>query len=328
MFRAHMIGAGAMGSLFGFLLAEAGCAVTLVDPSPERLKSLERNGLVLEENGRERPCRPSAPYGNGPAIRAVPTAEQAGPADAVFLSVKAGRTGAAARAARACLEPHTLVLSLQNGLGNIEAMREAGLGVFAAGTTACGASLTDSGTVRPAGRGETVLGWVDGPPSPALQGTLERLLFFFDAASLPWRVSENIQGVIWTKLLVNAGINAVTALTGVPNGVMATDPDARALLEAAVREGAALAGAEGVALETDDPVGHALAVARGTAANRSSMLQDMDAGRLTEIEAINGAIAARAARRGLAAPVNAALASLVRMAERRAASGKTALPGA
>jgi 2-dehydropantoate 2-reductase len=314
-----MLGAGAMGGLFGFLLAETGQRVTLVDPRPEILAAVARNGLVLEEDAVARVRRDLA-------VRA--SAPLAGEADVVLVSVKARDTVDAAGAAAPCLTPETLVLTLQNGLGNGEAItaavrsaaRAAGredLDAFipAVGVTACGATMVEPGRVRLAGRGETVLGWPGPCPHPRAAARLEELCRLLRRAGLSARLSGAIQGQVWTKLLVNAGINAATALCGVKNGVMASNPDAAALLRAAVAEGMAVAAALGIALAHPDPAAHALAVAEATAGNDSSMLQDLRAGRPTEIQAINGAIAEQAAALGLPAPVNATLARLVRIRE-------------
>ena len=318
--RIHMLGAGAMGSLFGFLLAERGRRVTLIDTRRELLDAVTHGGLTLEEDGEARTLADIA-------VQADPAL--AGEADMVLVFVKAGDTDAAVRSVFPCLRPDTLVLTLQNGLGNGEAVmravrtraaeegREALQGfVPAAGVTACGATMLVPGRVRFAGRGETVVGALDAGMHAGALARLEDFCALLQRAGLPARISPAIRSQIWTKLLVNAGINAVTALCRVPNGAMAANPEAAAVLRDAVREGMAVAAALGIALDVPDPVAHTMRIAEATAANRSSMLQDILAGRPTEIGVINGAIADLAEESGIPAPVNATLARLVRVRER------------
>ena len=125
-------------------------------------------------------------------------------------------------------------------------------------------------------------------------------------------VSSNMEGLIWDKLLVNVGINALTAITGLPNGRLPEDPHTCAIMEEAVREGVRVAEAKGVTLTYEDAAAHCAQVARTTALNRSSMLQDMEAARPTEVDMINGAVVREAEKLGLDAPVNRTLTRLVK----------------
>jgi 2-dehydropantoate 2-reductase len=136
------------------------------------------------------------------------------------------------------------------------------------------------------------------------------------SAGLEAQARADLPSLLWEKLLVNAAINPLTALTGLPNGGLAEDKLLRDLMLAAVAEGAAVAAAEGVALP-EDPVRRAVEVCRRTAQNRSSMLQDLDRGRRTEVDAINGFIVRKAKVYGIPAPVNGALYALVKGRERR-----------
>jgi 2-dehydropantoate 2-reductase len=133
----------------------------------------------------------------------------------------------------------------------------------------------------------------------------------FNACGLPAELSHDLDALIWSKLLVNVGINALTALLRVPNGVLAEAAEARALMAQAVAEAVAVARARGTALAEADPLEHVLAVARATGANRSSMLQDVLRGSPTEIAAINGAVVREGRRLGVPTPVNSLLTSLV-----------------
>lgn len=299
--RAAVIGAGAMGCLFGASLAEAGCAVTFVDIRPEVVDAITANGILLEQATGTR-----AVSGLAASTDFAPIAK----AKLVVVFVKATATAAAARAASRFLHPRALVLSLQNGLGNIE--RLCSLlppASVVAGTTGCGAAELRPGHVRVAGIAETVIGELHGEHSERIARTAELL----SAAGLATRVSANITGVVWTKLLANAGINALAALTGLTNGQVASVAEAFAIARQAVLEAAAVAAASGVSLTTDDPVAHLRHVAEMTARNHASMLQDVRAKRMTEIDAINGEIARRGQALGIPVPVNSLLASLVRL---------------
>ena len=293
--RLAIVGAGAMGGVIGFYLA-AVADVTLVDPWAEHVAAIAARGLACERDGGA----------EARAVRATTDPAEAAPADAAIVLVKARQTPWAAEACRRALAPDGVAYTLQNGVGNREVLAAA-LGEARAGqgVTALGGTLLGPGRVRHAGAGPTTLG---AAPDPARAQALAALL---SAAGLPAAVSPDVEGLVWGKLVVNAGINALTALLRVPNGALAETPEARALLEAAVAEAAAVAAARGVALPYADPAAHALAVARATGANRSSMLQDALRGAPTEVASINGAIAREGARLGVPTPLNAALAALV-----------------
>jgi 2-dehydropantoate 2-reductase len=180
-----------------------------------------------------------------------------------------------------------------------------GEGRIGQGVTTLGATLLGPGRVRHAGQGLTTFGTA---PDRAGIAALARL---FEACGLPAELTEDLEALIWGKLVANAGINALSALLRVPNGALAATPQARALLERAATEAAAVAAARGVRLPYADPAAHALAVAQATGANRSSTLQDVLRGTPTEIDAINGAVAREGRRLGVPTPVNALLAELV-----------------
>lgn len=290
-----IVGAGALGGVVGFYLA-AGADVTLVDPWEEHVAAIAARGLSCERDGAAEVR----------AVRATTDPAAAGPADAALVLVKARQMAWATEACRLALAPDGVAYTLQNGVGNREALAAA-LGEMRAGqgVTALGATLLGPGRVRHAGLGHTTLG---AAPDPARAAALAALLA---RCGLPASVEADVEALVWGKLVVNAGINALTALLRVPNGALAEAPAARALLEAAVAEAAAVAAARGVALPYPDPAAHVLAVARATGANRSSMLQDALRGAPSEAATINGAVAREGARLGVPTPLNAALAALV-----------------
>lgn len=297
--RLAIIGAGAMGGVLGYYLA-AHADLVLIDPWAEHVAVISAEGLRCERDDA---------LGVRP-VRAVADPAQAGPVDAAFVLVKARQTPWAAEAARQCLAPGGVAYTLQNGVGNAEALAGAlGAHRVGQGVTALGGTLLGPGRVRHAGMGLTVLG---SAPDADLARRLADLLA---AAGLPAEVSPDIDGLVWGKLLVNVGINAITALLRAPNGALAEPGPARDLLALAVAEAAAVAAARGTRLPYADPVEHVLAVARATAANRSSMLQDVLRGAPTEIATINGAIVREGARLGIPTPVNATLVKLVEALE-------------
>ncbi len=282
-----ILGAGALGTLFAHALSSHTSAeVWLFAQRPF--------GDVLEVEGTE-----------GAPVRVTTAPSQ--PVDLLLVLVKAYATADALRWAAGAIGPSTVGLTLQNGLGNAEALAEVlGPGRVLAGTTAQGATLLAPGRVRHAGRGPTYLApWAPGGADPAPVAEL------LCQARIPTEAVADPQPLLWGKLAVNCGINALTALLRVPNGELLRRPGARRLMEAAAREAGEVARASGVTL-ADEPVARTLAVAEATAANRSSMLQDVEAARRTEIDAINGAVAERARRLGIAAPTNETLADLVR----------------
>jgi 2-dehydropantoate 2-reductase len=292
-----VIGAGAMGSLFGALLAEAGQPVTLVDLQRDHVDRVNARGLTIESGTSSR------------TVRVPATVDPAGldPADLCIVFVKSNHTADAARTAVGLCGPSSMVLTLQNGMGNAEILAEIlGPSRVIAGTTSHGATFLKPGRIRHAGAGETVIG----PWLKARHTDVETLSDFFNQAGIATHTDSDIRSVMWAKLLINVGINAITALTGISNGQLLDLEPTRRLSAEAVREAAAVAKALSIAIE-GDPVEKVFSVAEATAANRSSMGQDVDNARMTEIAAINGFVVRQADKAGLPAPVNRTLTALV-----------------
>jgi 2-dehydropantoate 2-reductase len=213
-----------------------------------------------------------------------------------LVLVKAWQTERAARQLADCLAGDGLALTLQNGLGNYEALlRRLGSARVALGSTTTGATLLGPGLARAGGEGTISI-----ERHPAL-GLMEEAL---KSAKFEVQIVEDAQSLIWGKLVVNAAINPLTALLRVPNGELLENPAARELMSALAYEAAQVAEAENVHLPFADPLMAAEEVARKTAANHSSMLQDVLRGAPTEIEAICGAITRRGEQHGVATPVN------------------------
>jgi len=235
------------------------------------------------------------------AVRVTADPRALGPLDAVLIAVKTHATVAALAPLRDVLAPSVPLISLQNGLDAVADV-ESALGARAAlalAPTTEAALLLEPGLVRHTGRGRTTLGWArghDGGP------WLETCAALFRSAGLETRVVTPIEPFVWAKAIVNAAVNPLTALAGVPNGELLERPDLARRLAAVVREGAAVAAAAGIALPFADPVAYANDVVRSSAANRSSMLRDVERGRPTEIEAIAGALVRYAHRYGVPTP--------------------------
>jgi 2-dehydropantoate 2-reductase len=304
-----IVGAGAMGSLLGFHLA-ARAEVWMLTGWQAQIDALSARGITCEDGGVAQTRR----------VHAAADPAEIGACDLVLVLVKSHQTVRAATQALALVEAAPLasaavtfsalqrsVFTLQNGLGNREILA-ATLGAerVGQGVTTLGATLLGPGRVRQTGRGDTTFG--AGPNAEAARVLVELFL----ACGLPAGLTDDLDGLVWGKLVVNAGINALSALLRVPNGALAELPNARELLSEAVAEAAAVAQARGVALPYADPIAHTLSVARATAANQSSMLQDILRGSRSEIEAINGAVVREGMRLGVATPVNATLTRLVR----------------
>ncbi|MEJ5365110.1 MAG: ketopantoate reductase family protein [Desulfosoma sp.] len=304
MMRVMIVGAGAMGSLFGARFAAAGAPVFLLDVDAVHVSAIRTHGLRLKElSGEEKTFRLEA--------SCEPMAWDP-PADLILVMVKSYATQEALRlVSPQSVGPRTLFLSLQNGMGNAEILsRLVGGDRVLVGVTAQGATKLAPGLVRHGGVGPTFFGSLSGSPPNGIA----ELLHLFSASGLEAAYRPDIRDLLWHKLCVNVGINAVTALCGIDNGSVAALDPARRLCEAAVSEAVAVARAEGIALP-EDMTERVLAVAEATASNRSSMRQDVEGRRPTEIEAINGAVVRSARRLGLAAPVNWTLTQLVKIRE-------------
>lgn len=309
--RVRVLGTGAVASLVGARLARSGAAeVTLVGTWAEALSALRSDGVTVEEP-RETWTVPVAAARLGEAL---------GPADLVLVAVKSHRTAAVATAAAASLEPDGLVVTLQNGLGNLEILEAAaGRGHTATGVSRLGASMVGPARVRSVGVGEILLGSHHAP-----QGRLERAAQLLTLSGTPTQVCTDVDRVVWQKLVANCAINPLSALRGLPNGALLLDPEARPMLEAAALEVGAVAAARGIDLQAD-PVALTVAVAEATAANRSSMLQDRDRSFPTEIDALCGAIVAEGKRLGVPTPVNRWLWDEVRTRETGATTSMSSL---
>jgi 2-dehydropantoate 2-reductase len=301
--KVAVVGAGAMGSLFGAMLAEAGNEVWLYDVWLEHVQTINQNGLQIEREGKTRTVK----------IKATADPQQIGQAELVIIFVKSSQTNLAAETARTIAGSKGSVMTLQNGMGNADAVAEfIEPERILAGTTSHGATLLGAGSIRHAGSGPTTIGaWCQTKDSLQRAGQLAE---FFNRAGIKTKSVADVRSVVWNKLLINIGINAITALTHIKNGQILDLEITRELSRNAVAEAVNVARAENIKIQ-DDALERVFKVAEATARNRSSMGQDVDHRRQTEIAAINGFIVREAKRLGLAVPVNFTLTALVQTLE-------------
>ncbi|MEW6578288.1 MAG: 2-dehydropantoate 2-reductase [Chloroflexota bacterium] len=296
--RIAIFGVGALGCLFGARLSPHS-EVTLVGRWPEQIAALRRGPLhITEAQGGEWDVW----------LRATDDVSAAGPADVALILTKTPKTEAAAQGAARALAPDGLAITLQNGLGNLEVLaRHVGPERAALGVTTQGAALAGPGRLAAAGGGPTMLA-----TQPAVDERVRRFAALCARAGVDVRVADDVDALLWGKLAVSAAINPLTALLRVPNGALLESPWARELLHQVAGEVAAVAGARGIRLPYDDAGAQAEQVARQTAPNHSSMLQDVLRGAESEIEAINGAVVRAADSAGVDVPANRLLYALVK----------------
>lgn len=297
-----IVGAGAMGCLFASLLADH-ADIRLITSRPDHKTAITNHGLVVQGlDGQQRHVK----------VRfAADGALEQWAADLVLICTKARDTETAARTALRYLAPNGLVLTLQNGLGNVEVIAaQVGTQRTVAGTTAQAATLLGPGQVRHAGRGITSIGL-----QRELEVGITQVAAVFNQAGIPCELEVDIDRLIWSKLIVNVGINALAAIFRVPNGVLALVPECSKLMEEAVIEAVAVARALAIAFAADEQIQRVKQVCSETSVNHASMLQDIIRGKRTEIDVINGAIVAKGRAVGVPVPVNALLTRVIKALE-------------
>jgi 2-dehydropantoate 2-reductase len=291
-----VIGPGAMGCLFAARLKTAGHEVVLLDHDEERARRISEQGLIVTGVSGDYKVH-------------IPTIAEPAPfrPDFVLICVKSNNTIEAGEAAFCFAGPDAMVVTLQNGLGNIETLAAIfGPEKVLGGVTAHGATLLGAGTVRHAGEGETVIG-----PGERGGSATHTFVSSLNSAGFETRLVDSVEELIWGKLIVNVGINALTAIVRIRNGRIATTHGTRQVMENAVGEAVSVAKAKGIRLPYEEPFDRVVAVCEATKDNVSSMLQDVLKGKRTEIEMINGAIAREGERLGIPTPVNRTLTHLV-----------------
>ncbi|MFX1674733.1 2-dehydropantoate 2-reductase [Paraburkholderia sp. A2WS-5] len=301
-----ILGAGAMGSFFGGRLALAGHGVSLLDIDEAHIASIRNNGLRLSTDSGEQVVR------NLDALRPQ---EATQPVDLVIVFTKTMHTQAALAAASRILGPDTAILSLQNGLGNAERLaRSAAPGRVMIGVTTWPADKSEPGAVSSHGQGTIRLMSAEGSHTRALDQTVQAL----NDAGLVCHADSNVWAAIWEKVAFNAALNSLCAVTQCMVGELTKIPEGEVLALKIVSEVVAVARAHGVEANEADVASNVREALAHHRTHRPSMLQDVLAGRRTEIEAINGAVVEAASKVGVDVPYTHCLASLVRLVDARA----------
>lgn len=305
--RVAVVGAGAVGCFFGGMLARVGVRVTLMGRAGTRspgLDAIARDGLRFDSvNFQERvPLNVSSDPG---AVR---------DADIILFAVKTIDIETAAQGIAPHLRPDAILISLQNGIENEEQIRAAlapGAAIVPA-VVYVAAAMPAPGHLIHGGRGDLVIG--AGRVAPP-ESSLEAVAALFEAAGVPCRVSQNIEGDMWFKLVWNCAGNAVSALGRASYGLCGRTDPASDLMAEAAREVIAVARAAGIKLPDVDPIAIGKKVAISFGAATSSTSQDIERGRRTEIDSLNGVVVRRGAALGVPTPVNRTLWALVKLLE-------------
>lgn len=300
-----VLGAGALGCAIGATLSEAGHHTWLLNRNARHVEAINRNGLKVQDERGERAVR----------IRASTTAAQVGVVDLVIVLVKSFHTAEAIKGAMALVGPSTLVLSLQNGLGHEDILADAvGRAQVLAGKTYVGGGLLAPGSIRAGVAGKhTYIGELDGSLTPRVQ----EIAAAFNGAGLATTVSANILGAMWDKLLINVATGALTGITRLTYGQLYSEPLLKASALQAVAEAIAVAKAAGVQLSLTEPEAAWTLAAEGLPfAFKTSMLQSLEKGSITEIDFINGSVVRWGQRHGVPTPVNATLVACIKGVER------------
>jgi 2-dehydropantoate 2-reductase len=282
------------------MLARAGAPVTLIG-RPNHVEAWQRDGLWLE----------SLHFQERVAVSASASMEAARDAAIVLFSVKTIDTETAAKSLSAHLAHGAMVLSLQNGVDNVERIRTA-TGIEALPVVVYVAvAMTGPGRVRHTGRGDLV----GGDSHQGRREQLDRVAALFTRAGVPCVVSDNIEAELWSKMSMNCAYNAVSALSRAKYGRITQDPGARAVLRLAVEETVAVGRACGVRFSDVDLVQAAYRLGQAMPEATSSTAQDIARGKRTEIDSLNGYVARRGAELGVPTPVNQTLHALVKLLE-------------
>jgi len=298
--RVAVVGAGAVGGYFGGLLARAGKSVVLIG-RPSFVGAVKKSGMYLDTVRFQETVHPEV----------SPELSAAAGADVVLFCVKTRDTASVARQLSTVLSPQATIISLQNGVNNAEEIRAATGREALSSVVYVAAAVPAPGRIKHFGRGDLVLG-------PKNEKT-ESLAAFFGSAGIPCRISDNIEGELWTKLIWNCALNALSGLGHVTYGEILASEDAKHLVEAVVYEVLHVAHTKGIhPAGLEDPqaaLAGSLKIAQQMSGMRSSTAQDMERGKLTEIDSLNGYVAKLGAKLGVPKPVNHTLYTLVKLQE-------------
>ena len=317
-----ILGAGALGCAIGGTLTEAGHEVWLVNRDAKHVEVMQRAGLTMRTGGVDRIVQVrAATHANGVDL-------SSGPVELVIVLVKSFHTREVIESASKIIGEHTAVLSLQNGVGHEDVLAAVvGQARVLAGKTYAGGVLLGPGHIIAGTAGkETIIGELTGQASERTA----RIAEAFSQAGLATTVSHNIMATIWDKLFVNVATGALSGITRLTYGHLYQVPEVEACAIAAVAEAMAVAKAAGIAVTTTDPRAPWLKAAAGLPFEfKASMLQSLEAGSVTEIDFVNGAVVEQGRKYGVPTPVNQTLVACMKgieMSSPTIAASRAALP--
>jgi 2-dehydropantoate 2-reductase len=308
-----IVGPGALGCLVGASLVKAGEDIWFLDDRPDRAKKLNSSGIKVEGLSGDYSVK----------ARATTEAKDIGVSDLVIICVKSYDTEEATKKAKSIIGDNTLVMTLQNGLGNVDAIAEiAGQEKVIGGVTSHGSTYLGDGHIRHAGRGETIIGrWFQPSARKDMKKwhiprrRLEEVAAILKKANFETKITDNIKDVIWSKLIINVGINALGAITRLKNGDLLKYEWSRNIMRQAVLEASKVAKRRRINLIYSDPIKKVESVCSSCESNICSMLQDILDGQRTEIDYINGAIVSEGESLEIPTPVNSVLTDLIKTIE-------------
>ena len=300
--RFCVVGAGAMGGVYGLSLIDAGYEVDFLDVNLDHIKSVKKDGFKISGIGGQRVQKVNISAHENDFVNS---------ADVVLFQAHTTGTKSAANSVATVLKPDGWVITLQNGIGNIEAL-SAVLGEerVVGGISYHSAALEDLGHVSHTNDGTTFIGELNGAISKRVKDLAEA----FKKASLSPEITADILGVIWGKFVVNCGINPLCAVTGLRSGEIARNNAAAEMQTKILEEIMAVVEAKGIKLPNNDMITYVKRLTRARY-NKPSMQQHIEAGRLTEIDALNGALVSEAKSLNISVPFNEALVNLVKARE-------------
>ena len=307
-----IVGPGALGCLLAGYLTKSGQDVWLLDKHAQRAEKIKHSGINIEGINNNHNIK----------VNITSKIDDIKKPDLILICVKSYDTESAAKSIKHLVGEAAYVITLQNGLGNIETIAEiAGENNVIGGVISHGSTLLGDGHVKHCGKGETIIGRFQ--PSGRTKAkqwkiprrALEDIADILKDAGFPTKVSDKIKDIMWSKLIINAGINAITAITRLKNGQIIEHEGAKQVLKQAVLEASKVARRKKIQLDYSDPVKKVESVCAATKDNISSMLQDVLKKQKTEVDYINGAIVREGEDLGILTPVNSVLADLVKTIE-------------
>jgi 2-dehydropantoate 2-reductase len=300
--RIYMIGAGAMGGVYGGLLKRAGCDVTLIDPREDHIRKIQDEGITIEGVRGTHVIRLPAQFNHA----GLP------PADLAIIFTDSNSTRDAAKAAKHLLKPGGFALTLQNGIGNVEALvDELGRQRVIAGVSMNSAANPAAGRSAYTNVGMTSIGELDGRDTPRVRQVAEML----NKAGIPTEIIPDPMNWIWGKFVLNCGVNALAAITGLRGGEIYRTPEVSALQDRVIDEIMAVVERKNVKLPEKDPRKKIKDHCR-IRYNKPSMMQHIEQGRRTEIDSLNGALVREARALGISTPYNEAVVAVVKGLEK------------